>query len=357
MRLGRVIVLFLTAFAVLQGSDAGSDIGSLPGGATYATLNPASWNQRRLLLIAPAQRSDSSPAAAALDPSSPLVRMLLADGWLVATLGYRRPGIVLKDSLDDLHRLRAALADRHGPADRVYVLGEAMGGAVAVRLIENHPDDYAGALAAGGAFDLQEPAPTVGVTFSPGRPLLLLPNQSESYAPELYVRAAAAAPVPPVLWRVGRDGRTNINAAEKHAALQALVRWVESGAVPPANFDATVPPPEQPSLATFSSDRSTATARVRSIEPVRGDLVLEFQPRDLEQAGVARGTWFALVLGNGRVIRTLYGQNLRDARRLDWMALPEAEGWMIFSAHRGNAAAISGLRVGDPVSIRRLAGD
>lgn len=356
MRLGRVIFLFLAAFAALHAAIV-SEVGPLPDGASYAALKPASWNQRRLLLIVPAQRAEASPAAAALDPASPLVHSLLAEGWAVATLGYRRPGIVLKDSLDDLHRLRVLLADRHGPTDRVYVLGETMGGAVAVRAMENHPDDYAGALAIGGSFDLQEPAPTVGVTFSPGRPLLLLPNQSESYAPELYVRAAATAPVPPVLWRIARDGRANTNPAEKYAALQALVRWVESGTVPPANFDATVPPPEQPSLATFSADNSTATARVRSIDPVRGDLVLELQPRDLERAGIARGTWFALVLGNGRVIRTLYGQNLRDAQRLDWMALPEAEGWMIFFAHRGSAAAISGLRVGDPVSIRRLAGD
>lgn len=356
MRLGRVIFLFLAAFTALHATIV-SEVGPLPDGASYAALRPAAWNQRRLLLIAPAQRAEASPAAAKLDPTSPLVRSLLAEGWAVATLGYRRPGIVLKDSVDDLRRLRATLADRHGPADRVYVLGESMGGAVAVRLVENHPDDYAGALAVGGAFDLQEPSPTLGVTFLPQRPLLLLPNQSESYAPELYVRAATTAPVTPILWRIGRDGRSNINPAEKHAALQALVRWVESGTVPPANFDAIAPPPEQPSLATFSADNSTATARVRSIDPVRGDLVLEFQPRDLDRVGIARGTWFALVLGDGRVIRTLYGQNLRDTQRLAWMALPEAEGWMIFFAHRGQAAAISGLRVGDSVSIRRLADD
>lgn len=354
MRALRLFILFSLAFAGLRAASVLRQ-GDLPSGAAYATLQPTSWNQRRLLLIAPAQRPENSPARPILDPRDPLLRRLADEGWCIAQLGYRRPGIVLKDSVDDLEALRAQLAADLGPADRVYVLGETLGGAIAVRIVENLPDHYAGALAVGGSFDLQEPAPSIGVNFAPQRPLLLLPNQTESYAPELYLRAASAAPVPPVLRPIRRDGRSNINAAEKYAALQALVRWVEGGVPPPPEFDPTVPPAPRPSLATFSADNTQATARVRSIDPVRGDLVVEFQPADLERLGLNRGIRFALAAPTGRLLRVLYGQNLREAQRLDWMCLPEADGWMLFFAHRGDAAAISGLRVGDPVTIRRLA--
>ncbi|MBA4136515.1 MAG: hypothetical protein C0518_04275 [Opitutus sp.] len=350
----------LLAFAAPAASAASSFVserGTLPSGVTYLALKPTNWDRHRLLLYAPAQRAEAQSADAPLDYAQPLVRTLLSEGWLVATAAYRRSGVVLKDSMEDLEQLRAQLAATHGQPDRVYVLGESLGAAIAVRMMENYPDDYAGALAVGGAFDLQEPAPTIGVAFSPQRPLLLLPNRSESDAPNAYVKAAARALVPPVLWHIARDGRANTNAAEKLAALAALVSWAEDGTRPPQNFDATAPPPMRDSVVEFSADRTEAVGEVLGLDPLRGDLTLNFQPADLEQLGIARGTFFAAIVnraGGARTLRVLYGQNLRRAKPGDWMALPEAEGWMLFAVFRGNAAAVSGLRAGDKVTLRRL---
>ncbi len=337
------------------------DRGELPGGGSFAALKPAAWSQDRLLLVAPPQRTDDQPAVPSLESSHPLIGPLLADGWMVATVGYRRTGIVLRDGLEDLAQLRALLAQRHGPADRTYVLGEGLGSGIAVRAVEHRPDDFNGAVAVGGPFDLQEPAPTIGISFTPQRPLLLLPNQSENHAPLGYAAAAAGAADRPVVWTIRRDGRGNTRAAEKLAALGALVRWVEDGVVPRADFDPTIPAPPRPSAARFSDDNSAVTGRVTAVDPLRGDLVLDLQPADLERVGVDRGAFFALVLpgsaGPDRIIRVLHGQNLRDAKRGDWSALPEAEGGLLLFVHRGSAAANAGLRAGDPVTIRRLRGD
>ncbi|MBA3849258.1 MAG: hypothetical protein C0502_04590 [Opitutus sp.] len=363
----RALSLLLTLAALALPAEALAALsfrperGTLPDGAAYAALKPSSWDRRRLLLVAPAQRTATPPAEPGLDHANTLVRSLLEQGWLVATVAARRGGIVLMDSMQDLDRLRATLAANHGPPDRVYVLGESMGAAIAVRMMENYPDDYAGALAIGGAFDLQEPAPTVGVTFAPRRPLLLLPNRSESYAPGEYVKACSGAAVRPVLWKIDRDGRANANAAEKLAALAALVRWVEEGVVPPPGFDGTVPPPVRASEITFSPDRTEGAGRVLSADPLRGDLTLDFQPSDLDALGIARGTLFALVFtdasGAARTTRVLYGQSPRNAKAGDWSALPEAEGWLLLSVHRGNAAAVSGLKPGSEVLLRRLRGN
>jgi hypothetical protein len=358
LRLLAALVLVLPAGAA---ETATVEQGGLPGGGTFSMLRPAAWSQDRLLLIAPAQRTGDRSAAPSLDPRGPLVAPLLADGWMVAIVGYRRTGVVLKDGLDDLGQLRALLAQRHGPADRTYVLGEGLGGGIAVRAVEHRPDDFSGALVVGGPFDLQEPAPTVGISFTPQRPLLLLPNQSENHAPLGYAAAAAGAEARPVVWTIRRDGRGNTRAVEKLAALAALVRWVEDGVAPRADFDPTIPAPSRPSVARFSVDDTAASGQVVAIDPLRGDLTLDLQPADLERLGVARGSFFALVVagpdGAERVVRVLHGQNLRDARRGDWMALPEAEGGLLVFVHRGSAAANAGLRIGDPVTVRRLRGD
>lgn len=358
MRLPRLLFLFSCAFAALHAADVAVERGTLPTGASFAAATPRTWNQKRVLLLAPSQRASNSPAEATLDPAAPLVRALLAEHWLVATIAYRRPGVVIKDSLDDLQALRAHLAATRGQPDRVYVLGENLGAGLAVRVIENFPDDFAGALAIGGPFDLQEPAPTIGITFAPQRPLLLLPNQSESHAPETYVQTTAHTDHPPVLWKIGRDGRANTNTAEKLAALAALVGWVEQSRVPPQNFDATLQPPPRASSVAFTADRSAATGRVTALDAVRGDLTLDFQPADLDALGVTRGRFFAVVFtdasGASRTLRVLYGQNLRAAKQGDWFALPEAEGGLLLCIYRGHAASVSGLAVGAAVTLRRL---
>lgn len=328
------------------------ETGKLSSGALYTVAKPVRWNGR-VLLLAHAYRTDEQPLHASLQETRPPVRPLLDEGWLVATTSFRRNGVILKDAIDDLDALRRQIAAVHGAPQRVYLLGEAMGGAIVARMAESLPDDYAGAVAISPEFQLQEPHPTIGLSLQPRRPLLLLANQSELSSPRGYVTAAAKSTVAPVLWSVARNGHANVNSAEKLAALAAVVRWVEEGRRPEPNFNATRSPEIGPSQVAFAPDRSAAAGRVLEILPGSGDLVINFQPGDLAQLGIKPRTRFAVVVGS-RVIRVFYATTPAPVKRDEWFAFPEADGWFTLAINRGNAAAVSGLHVGDTVVLRRL---
>lgn len=353
VRLLRLVVFLSLAFTVLRGADFALSSGRLDSGALYTVAKPARWSGR-VVLLAHAQRSVEQPLHASLPQSRALVRGLLERGCLVATTSYRRNGIILKDAIEDLDALRRQIAAAHGQPTRVYLLGEALGGAIVTRLMESRPDDYSGAVAISPEFQLSEPEPTIGLTLQPRRPLLLLANDSELDGPRGYVNSASRAPFPPTLWRIARHGHANINSLERLAALDALFRWVEEGRPPEPNADATHTPDTGPSQIEFAPDNSSGAGRVTALLPGSGDLVINFQPADLARLGIKPRTRFALVVGE-RIIRVLYAPARVPAKRDEWFAYPEADGWFALAVLHGNAAAVSGLRVGDTVVLRRLA--
>lgn len=353
LRIAPLVVALFALLAATGRAQVTTETGRLEG-ARYTIAKPAAWNGR-LLLIAHGLRPDAAPLDAALDTARPPWSRLLADGWIVALTSYRRNGVILRDAITDLANLRQQVALRHGQPDRVYVIGESMGGAIAARLVEHFPDDYAGAVAVGAALQVQEPEPTLGLELTPRRPLLFLTNQSEITGPREYVKQTQRAPVPPVLWRVARDGHVNVNAAEKLAALAALVRWVEQSQRPTDEADATLPPEPGPSVARFHGD-GTASGRVTGVDPVYGNLLLEFQPADLARLDIEPNTRFALLAGD-RLIRVFYGRGFNSVERGDWVAYPDSEGWLAVAINYGNAAANSGLKAGDTVTLRRLRGE
>jgi pimeloyl-ACP methyl ester carboxylesterase len=353
VRLLRLLVFLSLAFTALRGADFALSTGRLESGALYTIAKPARWSGR-VVLLAQAQRSVEQPLHASLPASRALLHGLLDRGCVVATTSYRRNGVILNDAIHDLDALRRQIAVAHGQPTRVYLLGEAMGGAIVTRMVESQPDDYAGAVAISPEFQLSEPEPTLGLSLQPRRPLLLLANDSELDASRGYVNSASRAPFPPTLWRVGRHGHANINSLEKLAALDALFRWVEESRRPEPNADATQAPNTGPSQIEFAPDDSSGAGRVTAILPGSGDLVINFQPADLARLGIKPRTRFALAVGE-RIIRVLYATTRVPAKRDEWFAYLEADGWFALSLPRGNAATTSGLRVGDTVVLRRLA--
>lgn len=352
------VLLLLLAAAVAARAEIKVERGTIAG-AHFALALPEQWNGR-LLLLAHGFRPDDQPLHAELHEDAPPHATLLAEGWIVALTSYRRNGMILLDAIRDLDALREHIALRHGAPDRTYLMGESMGGAIVTLIAEHFPDHYAGAVAIGAALDVREPAPTVGLTFQPKIPLLFLTNRSEIAGPAGYVAAATRAEKPPVLWPVARSGHVNVNSAEKLAALAAVVRWVEQGVPPAANEDATRAPPPRPSRVTVHGDGS-ASGRVTDVHPVYGNLTLDFQPDDLAQLSIEPHTWFALVVGgsapdraDGRVIRVFYGTTFASVRRGEWVAFPDAEGWLILAVNRGHAAHAAGLEAGDTITLRRL---
>lgn len=329
------------------------------GGALYALGIPDHWNGR-LLLVAHGFRPEDQPLHAELHESKPPHATLLAEGWMVALTSYRRNGLILRDAIDDLSALREHIVLRHGAPTYTYLMGESMGGGIVTLIAEHFPDHFSGGVAIGAALEVREPPPTVGFTFQPKLPVLYLTNRSELSGPQRYVEAAAPAEKPPVIWPVARDGHVNVNAAEKLAALAAVVRWVEQGVPPRSGEDGTRAPQPGPSRVTWNPDAS-ATGRVTEVHPVYGNLTLEFQPDDLARLTIEPNTWFALVAGGApapgaesRVIRVFRGSTFASVKRGEWVAFPDAEGWLTVAVNRGHAADLAGLRVGERVTLRRL---
>jgi pimeloyl-ACP methyl ester carboxylesterase len=346
------LAAFLAALPSLVAATPTLETGEIEG-ALFTIAKPERWNAR-VLLVAHGSRPEGQPLDAALDTGRPPYSTLLAEGWVIGFTSFRRNGIILRDAIADLAALRARIRETYR-GGRVYVMGDSMGGAIAARIAEHFPDDYAGALAVGAALQVQEPEPTLGLELTPRRPLLFLSNQSEISGPREYARATQKLQLPAVVWRVARDGHVNVNAAERLAALAALVKWAEEGVVPAAEFDATTAPSPGPSRARFHGD-GTATGVVAAVDPVYGNLTLDVQPGDLARLEIAPRTWFAIVVGN-RVIRTFYGGEFSSVKRGEWVAFPSSEGWLDVAINYGNAAANAKLAPGDTVRLRRLQPD
>lgn len=321
-------------------------------GAKVVVARPAQWDGR-VLLLAHGLRPADQPLHAELFETQPPVSDLLERHWLVALTSYRRNGLIVQDAITDLDRLRRHIAEKYGKPKRVYLMGESMGGAIVTAMMETRSADYAGAVAIGAALQVETMEPGLAFTRQPRGPILFLTNQTELAEPRAYVAATQKSPVTPVLWRIARDGHVNVNGAEKLAALDAVVRWAESGAVPATELDATVQAAAGRSSVEFAADLSSAGGRVTAVHPVYGNLTLDFQPTDLARLGIAPGDAFALDV-RGRTFRVLYGQTFSSVPQGEWVGFPDADGRFALAINRGNAATVAGLAVGDPVALRPL---
>jgi pimeloyl-ACP methyl ester carboxylesterase len=76
---------------------------------------------------------------------------LLARGYAVASVGYRRQGWALAEGVDDTESLRQWFVSRYGQPRRTFMIGSSMGGLVTIASQESVPDGYDGALALCGA--------------------------------------------------------------------------------------------------------------------------------------------------------------------------------------------------------------
>lgn len=320
-------------------------------------------SNRSLLLIAHGYRPESAPLVADLFPEQAAYATLLAEGWIVAKSSYRRNGIIIADAITDLDNLHALIIDRFGRPRRTIIEGDSMGGTIATHLMERKDSRYHGAVAVGAALDLRESNGASGVTLSPLRPLLFMANRSEILGPKAYVMEAElprdSPSLRPVLFRIDRDGHVNVNQAERLTALRALNLWLDRGrqALPREQpFNATRPPPPQPSRATFDPDDRGLTTKVSHVSAIYGNVWLDIQPSDLERIGFNPGLWAQLKIDDQNY-RVRYGKDFSSVERGQWVMFPNADGFFWLSRNWGNAAETADLEMGDEVRLRRFEPD
>ncbi len=336
------------------------DTGEIAG-ARFTIARPAAWNHG-LLLIAHGLRDQSAPLVADLNPRHLAYRTLLDEGWIVAKTSYRRNGLLLRDAIADLENLRAHIAQSYGEPQLTILEGDSMGGAIVTLMAEQFSDHYQGAVAVGAALQVREPGGTLAFNLQPRIPLVFLANQSELDGPRHYLAAPFDRPVRPVLLAVARDGHVNVNQRELLVAIRAVRTLIDGQplALPrvagaPGWFDATQPPTPGPSQVRLLNDSGFA-ARVTEVSAIYGNVVLTAQPLDLAQAAIAPGTRFDLAVKD-RTFRVVYGRDFSSVPRGQWVAFPDADGFLLLARHGDNAAATAGLAEGDVVVIHRVLDD
>jgi len=295
-------------------------------------------------------RTRSQRLSAEFDPTAEPFASALAKGFIVAASSYRRNGWIVCDAVDDVQTLIAYVSERYGPFERVFVAGESMGGAVALRMLEGEPGRYAGALVLGdGLFSTDDGESTCpSLSGALGDPVLVVTNRSEAERPRRYVESVAAgADVQPVLWVVDRDGHVNFAAAELNTMLGALLAWMDHGAVPEARTFAIASAPD--STATFDGC-CRASAAVQAVDPNFGNLTAAFTAADLDRLGIAVGDDFALGF-EGKTVEVRRVTTYGDVERGRWLALVDGEGFLQIAINYGDAAATLGVESGDAVTI------
>ncbi len=120
--------------------------GSVPSGATYALNVPTGWNGH-LVLYAHGYTPPSAPLAL---PAPRELEPILRMGYAVAYSSYSETGYAVKDGAERTHELRGIFARRVGRPRRTYLIGHSLGGIIALKLAEEHPDLYSGALLVSG---------------------------------------------------------------------------------------------------------------------------------------------------------------------------------------------------------------
>ena len=335
-------------------------------GAKYTALIPRTWN-RRIVLIAHGLRDGETPLVADLNPDALAYRTLVEEGWIVAKSSYRRNGVIVADAISDLDALRARLVSLHGEPNRVLVEGDSMGGLIATLLAEREPDDmqgssrqYDGAIAVDPSLGLIENNGTIGLSRRPNIPLIFVANQSELPGSQAYATSAIPPSKErlPLFLRIARDGHVNVNQRERLAALRALNLWLDSGRAalpqPPRgelSFDFTLAAKRLPAQVTFHADGRGFDARVLQVTTRYGNVYVNVQPDDFIAAGIRAMNWFQVKVGD-RTFRTRYGTYFDSVATGEWVVFGSADGFTWFGRNNGNAAQLTGLKVGDTVSFR-----
>jgi pimeloyl-ACP methyl ester carboxylesterase len=152
---------FITGRAPLPITAAGFDHGSKPEpatapatsdiidgqfgpGALYRLVRPANWNGK-LFLYAHGFVSKSAPVALPAEADL-IVGLLAPQGFAVAFSSFSENGWVVKDGVQRTHQLLGIFTLKFGQPTRVYVGGASMGGLIAIKLVEQYPGAFAGAL-------------------------------------------------------------------------------------------------------------------------------------------------------------------------------------------------------------------
>ena len=186
----RIIALLVSLFALTGAAYADEVVdGRIGPGALYRIVVPtddptdptdAPWNGN-LLLYAHGFVSALEPVA--LPPDGDLVVSLFAPyGYAVAVSSFSENGWAVKDGAQRTQQLLGIFTSKFGAPSRVYIGGGSMGGLIAIKLAEEHPNWFDGMLLAcpvsGGARAQTDYLANVRALFDLFYPNAMLPGDA-----------------------------------------------------------------------------------------------------------------------------------------------------------------------------------
>ncbi len=321
------------------------------GKAKYKIVFPLKWNKRVVMLahgFVPAEK----PLKADFPVQELVYQKLLMDGWMIASTSYRRNGIIIRDAVEDIDKLRQYIVGKYGKPQRIIIVGESMGGIIGTIIAESQPADYHGVLSLGMGRISLVPASEYKLTHAPEIPILFVSNQKELQWPREYIKAFAGKGSPPPLWHIKRDGHVNISDWEIIRAFLALNNHIDTGKPLETNMDATIQPKTGDSKAQFKD--GGAYASITLVHPTYGNMDTEFIEADFKRLGIDRKTRFLLKFKDKEV--TVYlGSAYSDVPRGHWVAAITGKGVVKIARNHEHAAKTLGCKAGDKVFIRKAA--
>jgi pimeloyl-ACP methyl ester carboxylesterase len=131
-----------------------TEIGSI-NGAQFRIRFSEKWNGTLLMWC---HGYDSQPGVfrEGQEPSS-FEKELIAKGNAYAESGYSKGGIAIAEGVADTEALRRHFTAKYAKPARVLVMGESMGGLIALALTESLPSDYNGGIAFCGLLSAPHP--------------------------------------------------------------------------------------------------------------------------------------------------------------------------------------------------------
>jgi pimeloyl-ACP methyl ester carboxylesterase len=313
-------------------------------GAKYLILSPEKPNGK-VLLLAHGYRGADAPLSAEFQTNGLLATTLANEGWVIATTSYRRNGWIIGDALSDLSALQKQIAELHGEAKRTIILGNSMGGQIAVLAAEGKLN-VDGAIGIGTALqDHPKKDFSPSLNFSPKVPLILLINQeanrpmSEAYFEKAGKRFTA-------LWKVERPGHCNTGDGEELAAIRGLDDWLDGKEVA-REKDATLPIPNH-----LSTARITMTGNITHIHEAWGNLTTSFVSDDLQTLDVKLKDMIVVSAGDATQAVT-FTQHYSLLPQGEGAAFISPDGFLVLQINGGNLAKKLGVTCSDEVTISK----
>ncbi len=156
-----------------------------------------------------------------------------------------------------------------------------------------------------------------------------------------------------LLFRISRNGHTNVSPRERLAALQTLNDWIDNGRRGaaqarggkivlrrhPATGDA-------PIARDAHADAGDLTHAWVDINGVYGNVAINAQAEDFDAVGIKPFMWLEFKVGE-RTERIRYGRDFSSVKHGEWVVFPYADGYCWIARNYENAAASIGLKEGE----------